>query len=77
MLKREEKHALYTRCAKERKWLQNCGKQMKYRKKQGNRACRIDALRRQDKYGIQDIEQKWPNSKTGGGLYYQRSVVPG
>ena len=53
------------------------GKQMKYRKKQGKRAYRIDALRRQDKYGIQDIEQKWPNSKTGGGLYYQRSVVPG
>ena len=38
MLKREEKHALYTRCAKERKWLKNCRKTDEISKKAGKTA---------------------------------------
>ncbi len=38
MLKREEKRTLYTRCAKERKWLQNCRKTDEISKKAGKTA---------------------------------------
>ena len=75
MLKREEKHALYTRCAKERNWLQNCRKTDETSRNAGKTALAGQAV-----FGgrINTVYRTLnKNGRTGGGLYYQRSVVPG